>query len=453
MMKLGINLRLTALGLGLALMGLLIVLATLQSEQQAHQLRVHLNRVDLESFGIADDFRNALRDVNDRMRAYRTSGDAALWDGFLQATRRFKALIDRQGPRANTQPEKEILAELKAAYRDYLSSAQDIRSAIESSTGSAVASVDPSRLIEHSRRLADLGQNLFRAHYDSRNELLADANRTLTKLRFSILGLLGLLFAIAVALALSVYHQMIAPLQVKLVESQALAERNEKMAALGMLAAGVAHEIRNPLTAIKAALFIQQKKFPAGSPERNDVQLVEREILRLERIVNHFLQFARPAEPNLALIAADVPLREVEALLSAQLGKGGIRLLREPCPEMKINADVAQIQQVLINLIQNAADSIDGSGTITLRARPDRQRLAVGETDVVILEVADTGQGIAPDVEKRLFDPFFSTKENGTGLGLSIAARIVEKHNGALQYQTQLGRGTTFGIVLPQAQV
>jgi signal transduction histidine kinase len=101
--------------------------------------------------------------------------------------------------------------------------------------------------------------------------------------------------------------------------------------------------------------------------------------------------------------------------------------------------------------VQNSADAIGRDGSVTLRARLDRKRLAERDTDVVILEVADTGKGIAPEVEKRLFDPFFTTKDTGTGLGLSIAARIIEKHGGALQYQTQVNRGTTFGIVLRRA--
>ena len=89
-------------------------------------------------------------------------------------------------------------------------------------------------------------------------------------------------------------------------------------------------------------------------------------------------------------------------------------------------------------------------GTVTLLGRLDRKKLAARETEVVILEVADTGKGIQPEVEKRLFDPFFTTKATGTGLGLSIAARIVERHGGTLQYQTQINRGTTFGVVLPK---
>jgi signal transduction histidine kinase len=218
-----------------------------------------------------------------------------------------------------------------------------------------------------------------------------------------------------------------------------------------MLAAGVAHEVRNPLTAIKAALFIQQKKFQPGSQEHTDAKLVQREISRLERIVNDFLHFARPIDPELTTVPADLPLREAQLFLAPSLSGKRIQLLLENSELMFINVDLAQIKQVLINLVQNAADSLTQGGTITLRARHDRKSLPQGETDVVILEVADTGEGIPPEVEKRLFDPFFTTKETGTGLGLPIAARIVEKHGGALQYQTQVHQGTTFGIVLPQA--
>ena len=109
---------------------------------------------------------------------------------------------------------------------------------------------------------------------------------------------------------------------------------------------------------------------------------------------------------------------------------------------------------MLINLVRNATEAIVGEGTVTLRVRQGQAALR-GHPEPVpvgILEVEDTGTGIPPDVEKRLFDPFFTTKESGTGLGLSIAARIIEKQGGALQYQTHVGRGTTFGIVLPKVE-
>jgi len=238
---------------------------------------------------------------------------------------------------------------------------------------------------------------------------------------------------------------------VRLVESQAIMERQEKLASLGMLAAGVAHEIRNPLTAIKTWLFMQQKHIQPGSAERAEADVIAGEISRLERIVKDVLLLARPSEPDFATVSSEKPLQQVQALLAPELQKLNIKLLTENSTAASIRVDLQQIQQVLINLIQNAAESIDHDGTIILRTRLDTKRLAERVGEVVILEVADSGKGIAPQVEKRLFDPFFTTKDAGTGLGLSIAARIIEKHGGALQYQTQLHRGTTFGIVLPRA--
>jgi signal transduction histidine kinase len=234
------------------------------------------------------------------------------------------------------------------------------------------------------------------------------------------------------------------------VESEALMERQEKLASLGMLAAGVAHEIRNPLTAIKAALFIQQKKFRAGTQEFDDARLVEREIQRLERIVNDFLLFARPAEPEMTNVTPAALFQEIQSLFDHSLAENNIQLRIEQSPPLRFRADTAQIKQVLINLVQNAADAIGRNGVITLRARRDRKRLANTDANVVVLEVVDTGKGISPEVQERLFDPFFTTKDSGTGLGLSIAAGIVQKHGGALQYQTQLDYGTTFGILLPE---
>jgi signal transduction histidine kinase len=248
-----------------------------------------------------------------------------------------------------------------------------------------------------------------------------------------------------------VYRDMIAPLHRQLVESHAIIERQEKLASLGVLAAGVAHEIRNPLTAIKARLFTQQKLLKSNSPESEDANVIGREINRLEGIVRDVLQFARPSDPNLVRIPAQAPLREVHDLLAPQLEKNDIALKMGPFSDADILADPQQLKQVLINLVQNAAESIGRHGSVTLLARRSAWRFKGDQKPAVILEVSDTGSGITPEVQKRLFDPFFSTKETGTGLGLAIAARIVEKHGGALEFQTQVNHGTTFGIVLPQA--
>lgn len=439
------------LALVVALMGVLIVLATLNSQRQAAELRDRLSQVDSESFRIADQFRDSLRELNNTMQRYGTDHDPAVWNEFIEASRKLNGWIDDQKPKLTTEREKDALEQIDVAYNDYLRVAKELQPKIQSLGQSSATLADFSPLRSASQHLSDLGQTLGKAHYDSRQQMLGHANQMLQQLRWSVLGSLALLFVFGLGLAGVVYRDMIAPLRVKLVESQSLVERHEKLASLGLLAAGVAHEIRNPLTAIKAALFIQQKKFQPGSQEHADASLVEREILRLERIVNDFLQFARPSEPELTVIPADLILMETQHFLEAQLARNNIRLIVEPSAPVRIRVDPAQIKQVLINLVQNAADSIGQDGTVKLSARPARKRITSGEINVVILEVADTGKGITADIEKRLFDPFFTTKDTGTGLGLSIASAIVQKHGGTLQYQTQVHHGTTFGIVLPLA--
>jgi signal transduction histidine kinase len=140
----------------------------------------------------------------------------------------------------------------------------------------------------------------------------------------------------------------------------------------------------------------------------------------------------------------------MQILMRPQLEKLGIELVLAETVAASIRIDPQQIKQVLINLIQNAADSIGQNGLVTLRVRLDEKHINNQPTKVVIFEVSDTGKGISEEVGKRLFDPFFTTKDSGTGLGLPIAARIVGKHRGALQYQTELDHGTTFGIILPR---
>ena len=245
------------------------------------------------------------------------------------------------------------------------------------------------------------------------------------------------------------YRGMIAPLRAQLSESQAIIERQEKLASLGTLGAGVAHEIRNPLQAIKFRLFSLKSSLPSGLADNEDAKVITEEIDRLDRIVKDFLQFARPSEPELVRVPAERIIQEVHDLMKSQLEEAGIHLRLESLQPAWVQADPHQIKQVLINLVQNSADSIGTDGTITLRLKRDMAKLGGSTRPVAVLSVADTGKGIPPEVQKRLFDPFFTTKDDGTGLGLAIAARIAEKHGGLLRYRTQMNRGTTFEIVLP----
>jgi signal transduction histidine kinase len=253
------------------------------------------------------------------------------------------------------------------------------------------------------------------------------------------------------ALAVLVYLGIVAPLRERLRQSQRIIERQEKLSSLGVLAAGVAHEIRNPLTSIKVRLFTQQHLLHQGSEEYEDNVFLTEEISRLEKIVKDFLAFARPGDPELVVVKAAQPLRELTVLLEPSLRKTGVHIKEQFEDAPFIRADPDQLKQVLLNLAKNAAEAMPEGGTVTLRCRTERRGHPNGVDDVAVLEVQDTGPGIPAEVAKRLFDPFFTTKPNGTGLGLSIAARIVEKHHGTLGFSTLPGRGTTFSIKLPVA--
>src|SRR5437899_4659002 len=267
-MNIGINLRLVALAIVVGLMGALIVLTTLNFQRQAAELRARLSHVDLESYRIADYFKDSLRALNSTLFNYGIGRDPADWESFLKVSQELDVWIDEQKPKLTTQREKDVLQQIDTAYDDYRRAGRDLQAEVQSLGRQNTTLAEFSGFLAESQRLFDLGQDLARAHYESRNLLLSHANQSLTQLSRVVLGSLCLLFVFGVALAAVVYRDMIAPLRVKLVESQALAERHEKLASLGLLAAGVAHEIRNPLTAIKAALFIQQKKFPRSEERR-----------------------------------------------------------------------------------------------------------------------------------------------------------------------------------------
>lgn len=405
-----------------------------------------------QSFEIAQGLEQGILGLNSMMLRYATNRETADWNSFVASSRDLGKWLGEQQTILISDTERPFLERINGAFNDYLAAAAELHTKIYPTRQSVTRLVEFANLERQSQKILDLGIQLSKAHQQSTDVFQEQNLKSLSVLRFeSLVSTIGLLVAVF-WLAIVVYRDLIAPLQVQLVESRQLVERQEKLASLGMLAAGVAHEIRNPLTAIKAWLYLQQKHLSPGTPEFADAELIGCEINRLERIVKDFLQFARPSEPQFAVIPAEQPLREVQTLMQPGLEKSGIKLdVGEVVPD-KVRVDPQQIKQVLINLVQNGADSIGHNGTVTLRVRRDEKRLNHRQMDVVILEVSDTGTGISPEAEKRLFDPFFTTKDFGTGLGLPIAARIVEKNHGALQYQTQVERGATFGIILPVYQ-
>jgi len=420
------------------------------------QLESTLTTSQIERFQFASEIRRALQNQNDSLLGFALVRDPEKWAQFDQASRELDHWIDERDPSLNpaspltTGSEREVFKELNIAYDDYLSSARAVHSNAQPAlvTSSQLAQLDAFNA--QAQRMRDLVRQLSDAHRSAEAAFLANATASLDSLRNIIIASVVMLLVLVAALGWVIYRDMIAPLRTKLVHSLTLLERQEKLATLGTLAAGIAHEIRNPLTSLKARLYTLEKHLLVVPAARKDTDIINAEISRLEHIVQDVLSFARPSDPKLETIATDTLLREVQGLMAPNLESRSVQLVIESSPELFVRADSGHLKQVLINLARNAAEAIDGSGTVTLRARATRAQLGGLETTAVILEVSDTGKGIPPEVEKRLFDPFFSTKETGTGLGLPISARLVQKQGGTLQYQTRLGHGTTFGVVLPR---
>jgi signal transduction histidine kinase len=449
------RLRLMFLVTAFALVAASMLWAVQQSWKRINSMERRLTAGLLESFRIADDFQGRLQELNNIMLRFAARREPAAWKEFQNASSALNTWIDQHDPgedsesNPNSDEEKRLIHQLNDAYDDYLRAADGVFSNQQPAALTTHAFAQLEQFDRQSQRLLKLGTQLADAHRRSQDSFLGEANRALANLRALLVTAIIVIIALVAGLGVVIYKDLVAPLRVRLVQSEALLERQEKLATLGTLAAGIAHEIRNPLTSIKARLYTLGKHIKSNPPGMADAQVISGEIARLERIVQDVLSFARPSEPQRVTVPADAPQREVHSLMAGALEKAGIRLVLEPADRLFVSVDLALIKQVLINLVRNAAEAIGNAGTVTLRVRRDRMAVQGAECAVAVLEVADTGKGIPPEVEKRLFDPFFTTKAAGTGLGLSIAARIIEKHGGLLQYQTRPGHGTTFGIVLP----
>jgi len=229
-------------------------------------------------------------------------------------------------------------------------------------------------------------------------------------------------------------------------EIQAHLVQSEKLASIGKLAAGIAHEINNPLGGILIYSHLILEDTPAGRPHHENLKKIVKETTRCKEIVKGLLDFARPKEPEMSL--TDIPeiLDRSLAFMERQALFQNIRIEKSYAPVLpRVIADGGQLQQVFMNIIINAAESMNGQGTLGLRVGLDAVR------DELKVEISDTGHGIKEEDKARLFEPFFTTKEvgKGTGLGLAISYGIVRKHCGSIEVQSEAEKGATFTVRLP----
>jgi signal transduction histidine kinase len=237
----------------------------------------------------------------------------------------------------------------------------------------------------------------------------------------------------------------------KMIEDRARAQReledqlhqSERLAALGEMIAAVSHEIKNPLGIIRSTAELMGTLPEAGETHRKLSSVITEESTRLNRIVTEFLDFARPQTPDLRECDLNDIIEKNIDFLRPELDKKGItvRAKLDGRP-LTLLADHGQLYRVFLNILINASQATEKGGTIDVQITEDNKRVRV--------EVRDTGCGIAQENLKRIFNPFFTTKDKGTGLGLSIVRKIVEGHKGTITIESEEGRGTRVEVVLPR---
>ena len=257
-----------------------------------------------------------------------------------------------------------------------------------------------------------------------------------------------ILFALADLSAIAIEK---ARLYERIVDVEEQMRQNEKLSALGLLAAEVAHEIRNPLTVMKMLYHSLDLKFPKGDPRARDAEMMREKMEHLNKIVEQILDFARTAEPEFVPVSLNELIEELGLLTRHKLTQQNIQLARKLEPELPpVLADPTQLEQAFLNLILNAVEAMPNGGQLTIVSRALSASEGSGKPTHVVVEFKDTGHGMTKEQRARAFTSLIqTTKRKGSGLGLAIVARICEAHRARIEIKSNPGRGTTIGITLP----
>jgi two-component system sensor histidine kinase HydH len=224
-------------------------------------------------------------------------------------------------------------------------------------------------------------------------------------------------------------------------------ERERHLASLGRLSAGVAHEIRNPLSSLKGFAQFLRSRFQPGSQEERYSDIMIEEVERLDRVVQELLDFAKPNEPARAASSANEIVDDALSLLSEDAAFRNVEIRREFAPDLPhVFVDPKQIMQAVLNVVLNGIEAMPGGGVLTVRTSVSRNQRGPAYVSVV---VSDTGEGMDEEQLSKLYEPFYTTKQGGTGLGLTIVSRVLEQNGGHVEVTSVKGGGTAFSLRLP----
>jgi signal transduction histidine kinase len=227
----------------------------------------------------------------------------------------------------------------------------------------------------------------------------------------------------------------------------------EHLATMGELAAGVAHEIRNPLAGIAGAIEIISKDFPKDHPDREILEDLRQEVRRIEKVLNDLLTYARPKAPQFGMADLKDTVAHTLQFARQQIGSKNVEFsIQIPSPLPRFRMDPEQLHQVLLNLVLNGIQALDQEGKISIQAGVLAGSGAPNRPNYIEISVSDTGGGISRDYLEKIFRPFYTTKRGGTGLGLSLCRRIISQHGGTLSAESEVNKGSRFIIRLPMRE-
>jgi len=484
--------------LSLAVLGVIVlaVLSSVVAVLSSWQLgRVIEQTVDenLASVRAAEELEIAVLEQRGFVSSYLLDGGNPKWlDGLQEREQGLRVWLDRAHKTANTSEERGILTELEKVYRQYDAARDEVVALYNQGQAAAATKLLVNDVAFHYNEAYELCESFIAANERYVNRAVVDARRQIRWVSLGSGACALLTIGLGVVLLWLFFYGVIFPIRAMAAEAHGFVEKTpsedhplptdelravgiylrnlmsdvtdtritldrsrrdlknaEKLASVGKLAASVAHEIRNPLTAIKMWIFSIQKE--AGESESLDrkFEIVSEEIRRLESIVRNFLEFSRPPELKLAVESVSTLLDKTLAFAEPRIAAEKIRLVRQDAPDLPlVLADREQLRQVLLNLLNNAVEAAGEEGRISVVTT---EELDPQEHKIVVVRVSDSGPGIPEEVSRRIFEPFFSTKDEGTGLGLSIAARIMARHEGRLVLESSNERGTTLAIHIPAA--
>jgi len=435
------------IGLAIAVVALLAA--------SAWRLATAMDRIDevqsasddlqIRRFRIAAQLRSRIHRMNSTLFRHQVTGAAALSERFSSLEAQLTRFIEERRPLLDSQEEKEILRQIEDGLRLYLSEARNLMEARQRGEETELAPVRIERIIEMADETVELTNELAVARSEAFRELLQGYRSSVRGLQRTVLISFALTVASAAGLSWLAWKVFFSPMRLELQEARTIAGQREELANIGTLASGIAHEIRNPITAMKARTFALAELVEPGSPAAKQAQVIDQELARMERVVRDFLDFARPAEPDTERTWLAEFLAEIQEFIGPDMQQRNVVFEVAASTGIEAWIDKEQMKQVVLNLVRNAAEACGvEDGKVTLKAERAGSRARIS--------VTDNGAGIPMGFREKLFVPFFSKKHGGTGLGLPIARNIVRKHGGELTFESVEGHGTTFVIELEVAQ-